>query len=215
MRRCLGYSKNELEDTAESLGKIIHPDDYDRVMAAYQNAVVNRNAKYDIDYRLLMKSGEYRMCHAAGECVRRPNGIPEFFIGTFTDIQDQIDTKEVLEVSQRRQNAVEMMMLEGSWSMDLTKYAIDDIHSPMVFSDQFKKILGYRSSYDFPDVMESWIVKIHPDDVQKASEAMAKQMSDPSGQTVFDMEYRILHSDGEYRWVRASSTVVQHGGLVG
>lgn len=93
--------------------------------------------------------------------------------------------------------------------MDLTKYAIDDVNSPMVFSDQFKKILGYApGSPEFPDIMQTWITKIHPDDVGPASEAMAKQLSDPSGRTVFDMEYRIKHKNGHYVWVRASSYVV-------
>ncbi len=97
--------------------------------------------------------------------------------------------------------------------MDLTKYAIDDVTSPMVYSDQFKKILGYvPHSPEFPDIMESWITKIHPDDVPGASEAMAKQMADASGQTVFDMEYRIKHKDGHYVWVRASSYVVWESG---
>ena len=208
MRRCLGYSRDELEDTVESLARIIHPDDNDRVFAAYGAAIADKNAKYDVDYRLLMKNGEYKMCHAAGEVVRKSNGIPEFFIGTFTDIQEQCDTRARLEHNDRRQGAVERMMLEGSWSMDLTRYAIDDPNSPMVFSDQFKKILGFSNSSDFPDIMNSWITKIHPDDVAAASEAMGKQLSDPSGKTVFDMEYRMLHKDGEYRWVRASSTVV-------
>ena len=208
MRRALGYSKEEFPDTLETLGKLIHPEDTDAVFASSGAAVANKNAVYDINYRLLTKSGQYRMFHAAGECVRRADGTPEFFIGTFTDIQDQLETKEILETSQRRQGAVELMMLEGSWSMDLTKYAIDDPNSPMVFSKQFKTILGYHDSRDFPDVMSSWITKMHPDDVAEASEAMGKQLADPSGQTVFDMEYRMLHADGEYRWVRASSMVV-------
>ncbi len=209
MRRELGYSEDELEDTVESLVKIIHPEDSERVLAAYSKAISDKNVKYDIDYRLLMKNGEYRMCHAAGECVRRANGKPEYFIGTFTDIQSRLDTKKELEINNRRQFAVEKMMLEGSWSMDLTKYAIDDPKSPMVYSDQFKKILGYTpNSMDFPDIMESWITKIHPDDVKPASEAMAKQLADVSGNTVFDMEYRILCKNGKYCWVRASSYVV-------
>ena len=110
MRRCLGYSRNELEDTVESLTKIIHPEDAGIVLKAYQNAIVDKKAKYDIDYRLLMKNGTYRLCHAAGECVRRPDGTPEFFIGTFTDIQEQMETKEAFEINQRRQNAVDLMM---------------------------------------------------------------------------------------------------------
>lgn len=210
MRRGLGYSTQELEDTVESLVRIIHPDDVERVLAAYGNAIADSRAKYDIDYRLLLRNGEYIMCHAAGECVRRPDGKPEFFIGTFTNIQDQIDTREKLEVNQRRQDAVDIMMLEGTWSMDLSKYAIDDPKSPMVFNKQFKEILGFGGShaYEFRDIMESWITRIHPDDVSMASAKMGEQLSDPSGKVVFDMEYRMRHREGHYIWVRSSSTVV-------
>ena len=212
MLRSLGYSRNEMEDDVNALGRIIHPDDSPRVFEAYGNAVARRGVVYDVDYRLLMKSGDYHMFHAAGECLRRKDGTPEVFIGTFSDIEEKTKTEEILLHDTRRQNAVEMMMLEGSWSMDLTKYAIDDPNSPMVFSDQFKKILGYTpNSMDFPDVMQSWITKIHPDDVQGASEAMGKQMADPSGATVFDREYRMKHKSGEYIWVRASSYVVWDG----
>nr|MCR5627218.1 PAS domain-containing protein [Lachnospiraceae bacterium] len=162
---------------------------------------------YDIDYRLLTKRNDYRWFHAAGECLRKKDGTPIVFIGSFSDIHDKKITEEILEHDQRRQASVELMMLEGSWSMDLTKYDISDPSSPMVFSPQFKKILGYSGSSDFPDVMESWITKIHPDDVQLASAQMGKQLSDPSGKTVFDMEYRMRHKNGEYVWVRSSSHV--------
>ncbi|MBO6108345.1 MAG: PAS domain-containing protein [Eubacterium sp.] len=214
MRRTLGYSASEMPDSFDFLPTIIHPDDMEGVFACFGAAVADKNAKYDIDYRLMMKSGEYHTFHAAGDCLRRKDGTPEVFIGTFSDIEDQIRTQEVLEHDKRRQFAVDKMMLEGSWSMDLTKYAIDDPSSPMVYSDQFKKILGYKPhSPEFPDIMQSWITKIHPDDVPGASEAMGKQMADPTGQTVFDMEYRIRHKDGHYIWTRASSYVVWEGGV--
>ena len=210
-RRMLGFSRQELPDTLESLAPVIHPDDTPIAFGAYGAAEGDRTGKtkYDIEYRIKTKNEGYKWFHAAGECLRSKNGNPREFIGTFSDIDAQKKAAEIFEHDSRRQNAVEMMMLEGSWSMDLTKYAIDDPNSPMVFSDQFKKILGYapRSS-EFPDIMQSWITKIHPDDVPGASGAMGKQLSDPTGATVFDMEYRMLHKRGEYIWVRASSYVV-------
>ena len=212
MLRALGYTRSELPDTVEALGSIIHPDDSPMVFESYGNAVAKREAKYEIDYRLKMRSGDYHMFHAAGECLRRKDGKPEVFIGTFTDIEDHLKTQEQLTHDTRRQYAVDKMMLEGSWSMDLTKYAIDDVNSPMVYSDQFKKILGYNpNSSEWPDIMGTWITKIHPDDVQGASEAMGKQLADPSGATVFDMEYRLKHKNGNWIWVRASSYVVWEG----
>ena len=210
-RRMLGYNKQEFPDSLDALGGLLHPDEVQDVFAAFGAAAGDKSGrtKYDIDYRLLTKHGDYKWFHAAGECLRYPNGLPKEFIGTFSDIDDRVRNEITFEHDSRRQGAVEMMMLEGSWSMDLTKYAIDDPTSPMVYSDQFKKILGYAPhSGDFPDVMQSWITKIHPDDVPAASALMAKQLSDPTGRVPFDMEYRIKHKDGHYVWVRASSYVV-------
>ncbi|MCR5847146.1 MAG: PAS domain-containing protein [Lachnospiraceae bacterium] len=208
MRRVLGYTIHDLPDNIDSFGKLFHPDEAAKVFAAFNEAVANKNAKFDIDYHLRMKDGSYKLFHAAGECLRKPDGSPDVFIGTFRDIEEYTRQQQIFEHDSRRQGAVELMMLEGSWSMDLTKYAIDDPKSPMVFSDQFKKILGYNNPNEFPDVMEAWITRMHPDDVADASAAMGKQLSDPTGKTVFDMEYRMLHKDGDYRWVRASSMVV-------
>ena len=209
-RRMLGYTKDELPDDFTSLGKIMHPDDSDAVYASFGAAAadVTNRTKYDIDYRLLSKSNDYKWFHAAGEVIRKPDGTPIVFIGTFTDIDEKKKTAEMFEHDHRRQGAVEKMMLEGSWSMDLTKYDIADPNSPMVFSDRFKAILGYSDSHDFPDIMNSWITKIHPDDVAMASEKMGEQLADPSGKVVFDMEYRMLHKSGKYIWLRSSSTVV-------
>lgn len=213
-RRMLGYSKQEFPDDINILGKLIHPDETADVFAAFGAAAADKTGrkKFDIDYRLLTKSGDYKWFHAAGECLRYPNGNPKEFIGTFSDIDEQKKNAEIFVHDSRRKEAVDKMMLEGSWSMDLTKYAIDDPSSPMVFSDQFKKILGFApNSPEFPDIMQSWITRIHPDDVPGASEAMGKQMADPSGQTVFDMEYRIKHKNGNWVWTRASSYVVWEG----
>jgi PAS domain S-box-containing protein len=209
MVRLLGYTHAELPDTVESLGSIIHPEDTENVFASYGAAVARRDAKYEVDYRLLMKNGEYRMFHAAGECLRRPNGNPEVFIGTFTDIEDHIRTAATLEHDQRRQGAVDLMMLEGSWSMDISKYDIGDPNSPMVFSEQFKKILGFApNSPEFPDIMQSWMTRINPEDVDGAAAKLQEQLTNPNAPRVSDHEYRMMHKNGNYIWVRASSTVV-------
>ncbi len=208
-RRMLGYSQAELPDEISSLGNLIHPDETDAVFAAYGAAASDKTGrtKYDINYRLLTKRNDYKWFHASGECIRRKDGTPIVFIGSFTDIDEMVHTKDEFEHDHRRQQAVELMMLEGTWSMDLTKYDITDPNSPMVFSAQFKKILGYNNSSDFPDIMESWITRIHPDDVEAASAQMGMQLSDPRGKTVFDMEYRMKHKSGEYIWVRALSHI--------
>ncbi|MBR4344909.1 MAG: PAS domain-containing protein [Lachnospiraceae bacterium] len=208
MRRVLGYNLNELPNSAESLAAIIHPEDVEKAFAMFAEATKDRNTKFDINYRLKSKNGTFRMYHAAGDCIRRADGSPEVFVGTFQDIDEQIKTAQKLEHDQRRQGAVDLMMLEGSWSMDLTKSDINDPNAPMIFSDQFKKILGHDNPAEFPDYSSSWMPRIHPDDVPIASKQIGDALSNPARDYVCDAEYRMKHKNGEYIWVRTSCSVV-------
>ena len=209
MRKVLGYRMDELENSAESLAAIIHPDDTQRAFADFAVACSDRTKKFDIDYRLKLRNGSYRMFHAAGECLRRPNGVPEVFIGTFQDIEDKINTERQLEHDRRRQGAIDLMMLEGSWSIDLEHYAADDPGTPMQISKQFKHILGYSDTgNDFPENVGMYMSCIHPDDLGMATGKLGEFMTKPSNGLVFDAEYRMKHKSGEYVWVRALNTVV-------
>ena len=208
MRRMLGYTVTEFPDTAEALASIIHPEEVEKAFGLFAQAVADPTVKFDINYRLKTKRGDYRMFHAAGESVRRSNGSPEVFIGTFQDIEDQLNTSKQLEHDQRRQAAVDLMMLEGTWSMDLTKYDLNDSKAPMVFSDQFKKILGHNNPSEFPDVCGSWMPRIHPDDVKIASEQIGKAVSHKAHDYYVDADYRMKHKNGNYIWVRSSCTIV-------
>ena len=208
-RKLIHCSKEEFKDDMDALLLIIHPEDKERVLGAFGAALADLTGrtKYDVDYRLRVQ-GAYKWFHASGEVVRDEGGMPQMFVGTFMDIDNQMHTRDELEMATNRQRAIDSMMLEGTWSMDLTNARVDDPTAPMVFSQQFKELLGYHDSNDFPDIMSSWITKIHPDDVGAASERIAMQLADKTGNTDFDMEYRMLHRDGTYRWFRASSTVI-------
>ena len=208
MRRVLGYRTDEFADTVENFAGLIHPEDTEKAFGLFAEAVADRNKKFDINYRLRMKSGTYRMFHAAGECVRKPNGMPLVFIGTFQDVEEKLNTEKQLEHDRRRQGAVELMMLEGSWSIDMTRYDINDPKSPMIFSDQFKKILGHNSPSEFPDFVGSWLPRIHPDDVPIATAQIGDALTHPSSGAVYNADYRMSHKNGGYVWVRSSCTVV-------
>ena len=55
----LGYAPNEFPRTLEAWGKIIHPDDYDRVIDSIGNSLRERN-HFSEEYRIRCKDGSYR-----------------------------------------------------------------------------------------------------------------------------------------------------------
>lgn len=212
-RRMINLTRAEFPDSVESMGTVVHPDDIGPMYDCYGKAYADTSGrfKYDVEYRIMVKGYGYKWFHAVGEILRRPDKTPFLFLGTFADIDEQKTTKDALDMAQKRQNAIDSMMLEGSWSMSLVDNDVSDPNAPMVFSQQFKRLLGYKDSVDFPDIMSSWITKIHPDDVGAASARIAEQLADKTGNTDFDLKYRMLHKDGTYRWFRASSEVVWSG----
>ena len=44
---------------------------------------------YDVEYRLKVKSGEWRWFHAIGRLLRRDDGTPLSYVGMFVDVNDR------------------------------------------------------------------------------------------------------------------------------
>jgi PAS domain S-box-containing protein len=65
------------------------------------------------------------------------------------------------------------------------------------YSPRLKEILGC-SDREFPDILGSWLDRIHPDDVQKVTTVI---LSILKTKTSFEIEYRMRHHDGRYRWI--------------
>ncbi len=210
-RRMLGYDRKELPDTLEALGALIHPDDRDAAFKAFGAAERDKSGKnkYDIEYRIKAESGEYKWFHASGDCLRDTNGTPKVFIGTFKDIDEQKRNEAKVIHDRTRQIAVRRMMSEGSWSLDLTKYSLDDPNAPMVYSGQVKTMVGYdERSSEFPNTLQAWTSKIHPEDVSRMMDIFHKQLRSTGDDSVVETEYRIKHRNGNYLWIHSSSCVV-------
>ncbi len=56
-----------------------------------------------------------------------------------------------------------------------------------------------------------WVSAIHPDDLERVRAAVARAY-DPSGDGVYDVEYRVIGADGVERWVATrAQTRFEHG----
>jgi signal transduction histidine kinase/CheY-like chemotaxis protein len=70
-------------------------------------------------------------------------------------------------------------------------------------------MVGYSNESDFPNILSSWSDRLHPDDREKALNAFAKHLLDTTGETPFDIEYRLLRKNGEYSYFHASGKTIR------
>jgi PAS domain S-box-containing protein len=95
------------------------------------------------------------------------------------------------------------------WDMEVV--AGDPVNPLNTFwwSQEFRDLLGYRDEKDFPNVLNSWASRIHPEDADRVVAAFGAHMTDRSGRTPFDIEYRLLKKDGTIIWIKADGATAR------
>ena len=213
-RRMLGYSKAEFPDTVEALSKVVFQEDAKRVFSLYGDSVSDRSGrtKFDIEYRLLTKRNGYCWFKATGECIRREDGTPKEFIGSFLDVNDFYKNKDTLEQTKYRRLAMDRMMQEGSWSVDLTKYSIESSDAIASFSVKLKNILGFDADdLEFDDRFKSFTQRIHPQDLKTFLNDIDDSLAFPRENANIS-EIRVRNRNGEYIWIHSMIASVWDNG---
>ncbi len=80
-------------------------------------------------------------------------------------------------------------------------------HTPVWWSPRVRELLGYDRE-EFPDILESWTSRLHPEDRERVLAALRAHLEQ---REPYDVEYRLLTKHGEYRWFRARGLAVWDG----
>ncbi|MGF6408701.1 methyl-accepting chemotaxis protein [Paraburkholderia tuberum] len=215
----LGYGHDEFYPVLDAWIACVHPDDQIALLTAWRSAAEGKsNVTTTVVHRAKHRRGGYRMyeMRIAG-CYERPadgDGQSGFtVIGTLADIDEASQRHHEFEKMRARFELSRELLADGIW--DIEVIAGDPLNPKNVFwwSDQVRQLLGFSSIAEFPDVAESWTSRLHPEDSERAGQAFIAHLSDRSGRTGYEVEYRLRCKNGEYRWVRARGQSVRdkHG----
>ncbi len=98
------------------------------------------------------------------------------------------------------------LIKSGMWKVYYnSEYRITSV----VWSQEFRQMLGYTSEVDFPDNIMSWARLLHPEDRKVAMYTIMPFLKDMEAKSQYDVEYRLLTKDRGYRWYRAIGTVTR------
>lgn len=107
----LGYAPGELQGSGELLWDSLHPEDREHVQAALM-AHLDRDERYDVEYRLRTRTGEFKWFRSRGRATRGEGGYPVRMAGSITDIGERKAAEaERLELSRQREAALARLEL--------------------------------------------------------------------------------------------------------
>ena len=211
-RRMVGFhDENDFPNTIEAWSSRLHPDDVDGTLASFTRCIkdLSGNTPYDVDYRMKVHDGSYKWFHASGNVVRSQSGHPEEIIGVFVDIDEEVKNKEYLDYTLKRYEAIDSILAEGSWNMKVIGDDPTNPNNEFWWSDRFRHLLGFSNTTDFPNKLNSWADRLHPEDKERTLQAFQSHIMDRSGRTPFDLEYRLKTKTGEYLWFHAVGKTIR------
>ncbi|MCL2721576.1 MAG: ATP-binding protein [Treponema sp.] len=120
-----------------------------------------------------------------------------------------IDAQEANELQLTILNTVVKATKIGLWNVGITENDLFHPDNSFTWSVEFRNMLGYSNEIDFPNVFDSWRDRLHPEDKEKAVDDVVKHISDSTGATPYDAEYRLMKKDGEYSYFRAYGEAIR------
>jgi PAS domain S-box-containing protein len=104
-----------------------------------------------------------------------------------------------LRVSKERLDLALKGTNDGIWDWDLVKNRI-------YFSPRWKEMLGY-ADHEIGDKVAEWETRLHPEDRDRAFMTIHEYFT--GKRPAFELEYRLRHKDGSYRWILSRGVAVR------
>jgi diguanylate cyclase (GGDEF)-like protein/PAS domain S-box-containing protein len=103
----LGYAPHALGNTVFTWENVIHPEDYPRVMAQFDDYITQRSPRYQAEYRCRMQDGSYIWIEDRGYVIaRNADGSVARMVGAHRSLQDKKCLLEQLELKNQTLEAI-------------------------------------------------------------------------------------------------------------
>jgi PAS domain S-box-containing protein len=180
--------------TAEFLFQRIHPDDRERVRHANERAVHQRT-DIDIEYRFLRSDGSVKYLHALARSFGTFSGdLGDLeWVGTVTDVTAAKLAGMKLRESEAYLAEAQRLSHTGSWAWNPAT------GEQRYWSDECFRLMGFDPAGGVPP-LETVAQRFHPDDQPIFREKLEQARHERAD---FEVDYRIIHPDGEIRDIYA------------
>ena len=184
----LGYTYDEfLQKTQGSLRALFHGENQSFLEPERFRALSGEG-----EGEMVTRNGLPLLVHMFKTDDVDANGRPMWVLSVYTDLM-----KENLHL-------VNQLLHSGFWSFDCdeTGHIVKAL-----YSHDFRTMLGYHDTIDFPNTFAAWADKLHPNDREWVLKSFNEALRDRTNQKKYNVEYRLKTADGSYLWFRANADV--------
>ncbi len=198
----LGYPLGEL--LQKSLSDITQPDDFAFDWKQCLRLVNGEMKSFEMEKRLLPKSGGIVWVYCNTSIVTDENGKPLHFLTYIRDISAKKKADELMAQSELRLRELLQREADTRQKLELAMkgarigtYEWDIVRNVHIWSEETERFFGYAPG-EFPGTMEAVISRVHPDD--RNVFATVEQMFTRK-QEDHEFQYRALRPDGSVLWL--------------
>jgi PAS domain S-box-containing protein len=184
----LGISGPQEADIFQLNADRIHPEDLDRINAAWRTAIEQREL-YSAEYRIRRRDGELRWLHSWGKASDAAAGKePKSFSGVTLDVTDEKRAEASLKESEARFRLMADTLPQIVWML------APDSDELTYVSHQW---LEYSGLSQQASLGRAWRESVHPEDRAQLEEKWRYSLS--RGLPI-ESECRVQRRDGAYRY---------------
>ncbi|MGB7443780.1 MAG: PAS domain-containing protein [Coleofasciculaceae cyanobacterium] len=170
-------------------GRVLHPDEAEQTIASWQECV-RTSSNWDVEHRVRGIDGEWHHILARGVPVRNDRGELIYWAGINLDISRLKQVELALREQEERLAAALRASQTGTYRWQLSTNTVD-------WDDNLKRLFGLPEDFAV-NRPEDFLELIHPDDRQRV---VAQAQHCLSSGTEFEMEFRVIWSDGSVHWL--------------
>jgi PAS domain S-box-containing protein len=188
--RILGYERDEI--LKRTWAEMTHPDDLAADVTQFERVLGGAIDGYTLEKRWIR--GDGRVIHSimAANCLRRPDGSVEYFVGLVLDTTEQREAEERLRRDEAYLAEAQKLSHTGSWAWNVQS-------GELFWSRGHFLICGLDPDQTTPSY-EMFLQLVHPEDrhrVQRGFEEAVQERRD------FERRYRVVRPDGDVRYIHS------------